>query len=181
MKISFCISMIPLVATFFAATALAYPVSGYQGTEIVVRSKLPDSDVGNYLVRRAGRLSGVFKIVKKLFKKPTEEEKRRRLERAQANKRYQKQGKEHARKAAKDGRTSENMHVKYTGPEAHEQAATDAAREGWRDNENLQRFTHADVNAQVLKSGRKHVAVKYHNEINDINITPVAHTSYVVE
>jgi len=146
----------------------------------------------DYLERRGGHHS----------KATAEEEERERQEKErkkafrEGHKEYKKIGKEIHKEAKAEGRVGVN--AVYSGPGEHRDRALKAAQKGWRKNNNLQQFTHADVtyvflfslvlhslsehvlilifflfyvrSAKKLENGRTHVSVRYHKNDGAVGV-----------
>ncbi|PPQ74656.1 hypothetical protein CVT26_005526 [Gymnopilus dilepis] len=178
MKFSICLSLIPLLASFCVSTVMAYSVYNTQRAELAARQDL-ESALISYLERRTQSEERKPSLLKAIFSRPklTEEEKERKKAFRAAHKEYVKSGKEIHKEAKKEGRTGVQAVFNGPGYAEHGEKALKAAHHGWKNNNHLQQFTHADVTASRLKSGRTHVSVRYHK--NDG--APGAHESYILD
>jgi len=184
MKISFA-ALVPVVAAYFATSALAYPHHGgrYGSNDLSTRD-IP-VDVAIAVVARALEegeidargLGSIVSAVKK-FRKETPEEKEHRKEFLAGHKQYVQTGKQIAAQAKKESGGGKNYNVKtqYHGPgyAQHGAKAEHLVKEGWHAHKNLQQFKHADISVKELASGRKMATARFHNgpgtEMSGVNV-----------
>jgi len=168
MKLTYA-ALVPFATAFFATTVLAYPVNGYKPTDLNLRELTPEVSLQ---IARAfdeeelydrNLFSNVVKAAKKF--KSTPEEKERRKAFKQGHKQYVATGKDIAATAKKELGKDYNVKTNFVGPgyAEHGAKAHEVVNKGWHNTKNLQQYRHADINVNVLPSGRKHVTAKFHN------------------
>ncbi|PPQ83416.1 hypothetical protein CVT26_004405 [Gymnopilus dilepis] len=177
MKFSLCLSLLPLLASC-VSTVMAYPVHRTNTVDLATRADFEDALV-NYLQRRdlEDAIIGYLERRGHSSSRQTEEDKERRRqekERERAEKErhrefreqykaYKDVGREIHKEAKAEGRT--NVNTAYiSGSRQHEDKSINVAEKEWRNNYNLQQFTHADITTKVLPNGRKHASVRFHKD-----------------
>ncbi|KAF9473051.1 hypothetical protein BDN70DRAFT_925360 [Pholiota conissans] len=173
MKFSIVISVLPIVLSYSIYTA-AYPVSGYNTDDLVVREALP-ADYEVVVARTElvddldarGFLSKVFHK-----KQPTaaeaEERKRRKIHRAESK--FNKQVGKHIAKVAKiesGGGANHKVATKWKAGAAGEadmgHVSHKQAQKYWKENPHFQQYKHAEVSAQRKADGTIWTTARYHN------------------
>ncbi|KAF8892320.1 hypothetical protein CPB84DRAFT_1783679 [Gymnopilus junonius] len=179
MKFSICLTLLPFLASFCVSAVAAYPVYGSQRAELVARQEL-ETALLSYLERRTNEEKEKKpSLLKSILHPPklTEEEKAAKARFNEGRKLNIKAGKEIAKEAKKEGR--KGVDVTFVGPNhaEHIKNANKLAQKNWKSTKNFQQYTHAEVAASKLKSGRTNYSIRYHK--NDGNVG--AYTNAIVD